>query len=143
MILLIQDLIYHHEEHEEHEKMKFDKLSKKVLGCAIKVHRELGPGLMESTYEHCLARELSISNIKFETQVPLPVCYKGIKLRCGYKLDLLIDEQIIIEIKSVERLLSIHESQLLTYMKLSGISIGLLINFNKKLLKNGIRRFVL
>ena len=123
--------------------MEFDKLSEKVIGCAIEVHRHLGPGLLESTYEQCLARELSINQISFELQCPLPVLYKGIHLDCGYRVDLLIEKQLIIELKAVAELLPVHNAQILTYMKLSNISIGLLINFNEELLKNGINRFVL
>ena len=122
--------------------MKFDDLSNKVIGCAIEVHRNLGPGLLESTYEQCLAYELSLKNIKFKTQVSLPVIYKDIKLDCGYRVDLLVEDKLIIELKSVEELLKIHEAQLLTYLKLSGIKTGLLINFNIELLRDGIKRFV-
>ncbi len=123
--------------------MKLSNLSEQVIGCAIEVHKELGPGLLESTYEQCLARELTLSNVKFEMQIPVPVYYKGIKLNCGYRIDLLIEQQIIVELKSVDKLLSIHMSQLLTYMKLAHISIGILLNFNEKLLKNGIKRLIL
>ena len=123
--------------------MEFDELSNKVIGCALEVHRNLGPGLLESTYEQCLAHELKIANILFKLQCPLPVEYKGIKLDCGYRIDVLIDNSIIIELKSVDKVLPIHQAQLLTYMKLAGISIGLLINFNVKYLKDGIKRMVL
>ncbi|MDZ7725720.1 MAG: GxxExxY protein [candidate division KSB1 bacterium] len=123
--------------------MEFDKLSEKVIGCAIEVHRQLGPGLLESTYEQCLARELSINKISFELQCPLPVLYKGLRLDCGYRVDVLIEKQLIVELKAVSKLLPIHNAQILTYMKLSNISIGLLINFNEELLKAGIQRFVL
>jgi GxxExxY protein len=123
--------------------MNFEKLSNRVIGCAIEVHKELGPGLLESTYEQCLARELSIAEIPFELQVPIPVEYKGIKLDCGYRIDMRVEKRMIIELKSVATLLPIHEAQILTYMKLARISIGLLINFNEQLLKNGIKRFVL
>ncbi len=121
----------------------FDDLSNKVIGCAIEVHRELGPGLLESTYEHCLAHELSLNNIDFRLQHPLPVVYKGVHLDCGYRIDLLINERLIVELKSVDQIKGIHEAQLLTYMKLARIKTGLLVNFNEKLLKNGIKRFVL
>jgi len=107
------------------------------------VHRHLGPGLLESTYEQCLAHELKISGIHFKLQCPLPVEYKGIKLDCGYRIDMLIDDAIIVELKSVDKILPIHQAQLLTYIKLSSISIGLLINFNVKLIKTGIKRMVL
>ncbi len=131
-----------HEVHEGHE-VKFDELSNRVIGCAIEVHRHLGPGLLESTYEQCLARELALAEIAFQAQAPLPVAYKGIKLDCGYRIDLLIERQLIIELKVVEKLLPINEAQILTYMKLANISTGLLINFNVELVKDGIRRFVL
>ena len=120
--------------------MKFDELSNKVLGCAIEVHRELGPGLLESTYEQCLAHELSQLNISFKLQVELPVEYKQIRLDCGYRIDLLVDNRIIVELKSVDQLLKIHEAQVLTYMKLAGVRVGLLINFNVDALRNGIKK---
>ena len=123
--------------------MKFDSLSKQVIGLAIEVHRELGPGLLESTYEKCLMYELRKSNINCINQMQLPVKYKGLTLDCGYRVDLLVDGKLIIELKSVDSLKAIHEAQLLTYMKLADIQTGLLINFNTRLLKHGIRRFVL
>ena len=124
--------------------MEFEKLSNRVIGCAIDVHRVLGPGLLESAYEQCLARELSLAHILFEVQAPLPVEYKGVRLDCGYRIDLFIDKQLIIELKAVEKFLPIHQAQILTYMKLANVSVGLLMNFNVELLKDGgIRRFVL
>ncbi|RMD86029.1 MAG: GxxExxY protein [Calditrichaeota bacterium] len=117
--------------------MEFDELSNKVIGCAIAVHRALGPGLLESTYEQCLARELALANISFEAQVPLPVEYKGVRLDCGYRVDLFVERKLIVELKAVEKLLPIHEAQILTYMKLAKVSVGLLINFNVELLKEG------
>ncbi|MEE4264726.1 MAG: GxxExxY protein [Desulfobacteraceae bacterium] len=123
--------------------MKFDKLSNQIIGCAIEVHKNLGPGLLESTYEQCLAYELKRSNISFKLQHNLPVQYKGIKLDCGYRIDILIDNKVIVELKSVDNILPIHQAQLLTYMKLSGVGIGLLMNFNVKYMKNGIKRMVL
>jgi GxxExxY protein len=123
--------------------MEFDDLSNRVLGCAIEVHRELGPGLLESTYEQCLAYELIQAKIPFKIQQPISVAYKQIKLDCGYRVDLLVDDRLIIELKSVEQLLKIHEAQVLTYMKLANVRIGLLINFNVQMLKKGIKRFVL
>jgi GxxExxY protein len=123
--------------------MKFDKLSNQVIGCALEVHKHLGPGLLESTYEQCLARELTNAGIPFKLQHPLPVKYKSIKLDCGYRVDLFIDKTIIVENKSVDKVLPVHQAQLLTYMKLSGISIGLLLNFNVKYMKHGIKRMVL
>lgn len=123
--------------------MKFDDLSNKVLGCAVEVHRTLGPGLLESTYEQCLARELALSEIPFKLQQAVPVEYKGINLECGYRIDVLVDDKIILELKSVDSLRKVHEAQLLTYMKLSGFKTGLLINFNERILKDGLKRFVL
>ena len=123
--------------------MEFSELSNKVIGCAIEVHRELGPGLLESTYEQCLSQELHLESIRFKTQHPLPVTYKGIQLDCGYRVDLLVEDEIIIELKSVDDLKGIHEAQLLTYMKLSGINQGFLINFNVRFLKQGLKSFIL
>jgi GxxExxY protein len=133
----------HHEEHEGTRRMDFDELSNRVIGCAIEVHRELGPGLLESTYEQCLAHELKLNGISFHLQSPQPVAYKGIRLDCGYRVDVLVEEALILELKSVEAIKGIHEAQLLTYMKLAGVKTGLLINFNVTKLKTGIKRFVL
>ena len=121
--------------------MDRDALTEKIIGCAIEVHRAFGPGLLESAYEHCLARELSLNNIPFRIQVPIPVEYKGANLDCGYRIDVLVGGQVILELKSVERILAIHEAQLLTYMKLANMSVGLLINFNVRRLVDGIKRF--
>ncbi len=107
------------------------------------MHRELGPGLLESTYEQCLAYELNRAGIPFKMQPQLPVKYKEIKLDCGYRIDLFVDDRLIVELKSVEQLMKIHEAQILTYMKLVNVKVGLLINFNVEILKKGIRRFVL
>ena len=123
--------------------MEFDDLSRHVIGCAIEVHRMLGPGLLESTYETCLAHELSLAGIPFATQVQIPVIYKGVKLDCGYRIDMLVDNQLVLELKSVEQLLGIHQAQLLTYLKLAQLPVGLLINFNVTMLKTGIRRLTL
>ena len=121
----------------------FSALSNQVLGCAIEVHRHLGPGLLESTYQNCLAHELALQNIPFKKECPLPVEYKGIRLDCGYRVDILVDNAIILELKSVERVTPVFEAQLLTYMKLSGIPHGFLLNFNVPRLKEGIKSFVL
>ncbi len=118
-------------------------MSHKVIGLAIEVHRGLGPGLLESAYEECLCYELKINDISFRRQVPLPVVYKSIKLDCGYRMDLVVDDKLIVELKTVEKLLPVHEAQLLTYLKLSGLRTGLLMNFNTPVLKDGIRRLVL
>ena len=123
--------------------MKFSALSQRVIGCAIEMHRVLGPGLLESTYEHCLARELSLNNIGFITQHPLPVEYKGVRIDCGYRVDVLIANEIILELKTVQELMPIHEAQLLTYMRLAAIKQGFLINFNVRRLKDGLKSFVL
>ena len=123
--------------------MKFDDLSNKVIGCALRVHRELGPGLLESAYEQCLCYEFTKAGIQFERQKELPVKYQDVMIDCGYRIDILVEGKLIIELKSVESLQRIHEAQLLTYMKLSGCSVGLLINFNSILLRDGIKRMVL
>jgi GxxExxY protein len=123
--------------------MEFDELSRNVIGCAIEVHRNLGPRLLESTYRQCLACELSHADIAFQMEVPLSVRYKGLLLDCDYRIDLLIRRDLIVEIKSVETLLPIHQAQILTYMRLANVSLGLLINFNVTKLQNGIKRFVL
>ena len=123
--------------------MEFDQLSNRVIGCVIEVHRELGPGFLESTYEQCLAHELTLSGIAFRIQHPQPVDYKGIRLDCGYRVDVLVEYALILELKSVEEIKGIHQAQLLTYMKLAGVKTGLLINFNVTMLKTGIKRCVL
>lgn len=123
--------------------MEFDELSNKVIGCALEVHRTLGPGLLESAYEQCLGFELGRASIAYELQKPLPLQYKTVRLDCGYRIDCLVADSLVVEIKAVEALLPIHEAQLLTYMRLSGIHTGLLINFNVTLLKHGIKHFVL
>ncbi len=120
-----------------------DVLTEKVIGLAIEVHRQLGPGLLESAYEECLCLELKEAGVIFRRQVPLPVTYKSIRLDCGYRIDIVIGGQLIVELKTVERLMPIHDAQLLTYMKLSGIRTGLLPNFNSAVLKDGIRRLML
>jgi GxxExxY protein len=116
------------------------ELTQKVIGCAIEVHKQLGPGLLESTYEKCLLHELNLNGITTESQVALPIYYKGVKIEAGYRLDLLVDSELIIELKSVDKLIPVYSAQLLTYMKLSNINKGLLINFNVKKLTDGLRR---
>jgi GxxExxY protein len=123
--------------------MEKDPCTGKIIGCAIEVRSVLGPGLLESTCQKCLARELHLNDISFKQEHPLPVEYKGIKLDCGYRLDILAEDRLIIELKAVEEIKGIHKSQLLTYMKLSGVRTGLLINFNVEKLKEGIHRFVI
>jgi GxxExxY protein len=123
--------------------MDSDSLTGRVIGCAIEVHRHLGPGLLESSYEHCLAYELTQNQIAFLRQHPIPLNYKGIQLDCGYKIDLLVEGQLILELKSIGAIEDIHRAQILTYLKLANIKTGLLINFNVQLLKDGIERFVI
>ncbi|MGB8342651.1 MAG: GxxExxY protein [Chthoniobacterales bacterium] len=123
--------------------MEFDELSQRVIGCAIEVHRTLGPGLLESAYRQCLAHELSLANTPFRMELPLPVEYKGVLLDCGYRMDVLVNGDLLLELKSVEALLPIHQAQILAYMRLAKVPIGLLINFNVLKLANGIKRFVL
>jgi len=119
---------------------ELDSLTGEIIGAAIEVHRNLGPGLLESVYEVCLAYELHLKNLKVERQLQLPIVYKGMKLHCDYRIDLLVEGEVVIEIKSVKELLPVHEAQLLSYLKLRGGGRGLLINFNVPLLKDGIRR---
>jgi GxxExxY protein len=118
------------------------QITGEIIGAAIEVHRELGPGLLESSYEICLARELDLRGISFEFEKPLPLEYKGVRLDCGYRLDLLVAGAVIVEVKSVEKLAPIHDAQLLTYLKLTGVKVGLLINFNVVVLKAGLKRLV-
>ena len=122
---------------------QFSALSHKVIGCAIEVHRALGPGLLESTYQQCLAHELGLAGITFKAEYPIPVDYKGVRLDCGYRIDLFVEDEIILELKSVESLLPIHEAQLLTYLKLARVKQGFLINFNVPVLKEGIRSYIM
>jgi GxxExxY protein len=120
-----------------------EELTEQIIGAAIDVHRELGPGLLESAYEECLCHELHIRGLGFRRQVDLPISYKGLKLDCGYRLDIVVEDSVVIELKSIEQILPIHQAQLLTYLRLSGKKVGLLINFNVSVLKNGIARRVL
>ena len=129
---------------ENTERIKnVNELTETAIGCAIEVHRALGPGLLESAYEICLCRELSLRGTSFERQVAIPVKYKGVKLDCGYRADLIVGGKILVEIKAVDQLAPIHEAQLLSYPKLSGLKVGLLINFNERMLTHGVRRKVL
>ncbi|MGH9602009.1 MAG: GxxExxY protein [Terriglobales bacterium] len=119
------------------------EVTERVIAAAIEVHKHLGPGLLESAYEECLCHELAQRGVPYSRQVPLPVSYKGVKLDCGYVIDLVFEDAVVIELKAVEQILPIHEAQLLTYLRLSGKRVGLLINFNVPLLKRGIVRRVL
>ena len=138
-----------HEEHQEHEgregreeAVDLERLARIVVDAGLKVHRTLGPGLLESAYEHCLARELQIRGLAVRRQVALPIVYEGAKLESGYRLDLVIDDALVIEVKAVEALTRLHEAQVLTYLRLSGHRIGFLMNFNVTLFKQGVRRLV-
>ena len=122
--------------------MEFDKLSNVVIGAAIEVHKILGPGLLEASYQKCLQQELKLNNIPAVAEQPIPLEYKGIALEAGFRIDLLVDNKLIVEIKSVADFHPIHEAQILTYMKLAKIQTAILLNFNVKLLKHGIKRFV-
>lgn len=121
----------------------YKDITGKIVDCAVKVHKELGPGLLESAYEECLYQELLECGVSSIKQVPMPLIYKGRKLDLGYRLDLLVEDKVVIEVKSVESLMPVHTAQLMTYLKLSGCRVGLLINFNVLFLKEGIRRIIL
>ncbi len=123
--------------------MDLNNITEQIIGAAIEVHKVLGPGLMESAYEECLCRELALRGIGVERQLPLPVEYKGVRLDCGYRLDALVEQSVVVEIKSVSSIEPIHEAQLLTYLKMGGWKLGLLINFNVPALKDCIRRRIL
>jgi GxxExxY protein len=120
-----------------------DSLTERIIGFAIEVHRQLGPGLLESAYEECLCFELGQADLRFARQVSLPVVYKSVRLDCGYRLDVVVEDRVILELKAVERLMPVHEAQMLTYMRLSGVEVGLLLNFHSAVLKDGIRRLKL
>ena len=124
------------------DRDKANKLSKEIIGAAIEVHRELGPGLLESAYEECLCHELYLRNVTFERQVLLPLHYKGLDLDCGYRLDILVDNLVIVELKTVDEIAEVHRAQLITYLRLKNLWLGLLINFNVPVLKQGIIRVV-
>jgi GxxExxY protein len=121
----------------------FGGCSESVIGACIEVHRHLGPGLLESAYEQCVAHELTLRGLRFERQRAVPLDYKGMPLECGYRLDFVVEEELIVEIKSVDRLLSVHQAQLLTYLRLTGLETGLLVNFRETVLRNGLRRLTL
>ena len=123
--------------------MPSSALTEEIIGCAIRVHSELGPGLLEATYSTCMSHELALAGIGFEREKVLPVAYRGIFLDCGYRIDLLVASEIVVELKAVDVLVPVHDAQVLTYLKMSGCRLGLLINFNVRLLKDGIRRFAL
>ena len=134
----------HHGDTEARSKLLHEELTEKIIGAAIEVHRALGPGLLESAYEGCLCHELNLRGLAFQRQVPLPVEYKGVKLDCGYRLDLVVQEAVVLELKCVDHILPVHEAQLLTYLKFTGEHVGIIINFNvATLVRGGIVRKVL
>ena len=122
---------------ETRSELLHQELTEQIIGAAIEVHRHLGPGLLESAYEQCLCRELTLRNISFQRQLPLPVEYKGVKLDCGYRIDLLVADAVIVELKCAEKLQPVHDAQLLTYMKLTGKTVGLIFNFYSEVLTRG------
>ncbi len=124
------------------EREELNKITEAIIGAAIEVHKALGPGLLESAYVACLVYELNQRGYKVLTEAPLPLVYKGVQLDCGYRLDLLVNDKVIVEVKSVDRLAAIHDAQIISYLKISGCKVGLLINFNVKMVKDGVRRFV-
>ena len=121
---------------------RLNKVTETIIGAAMTVHRALGPGLLESAYEACILHELTQAGLKVVQQKPLPIIYKGVTLDCGYRLDLMVEDEVIVEIKAIEKLLPIHTAQLISYLKLAGCNVGLLINFNVEVLKHGIQRVV-
>ena len=125
------------------QRVRVNDITKEIIGASIAVHRALGPGLLESAYQQCLCQELVLRRIPFQREVPIPLEYRGIRLECGYRLDLLVANSIVVEVKAIEAIANIHEAQLLTYLRLGGWNVGLLINFNVVVLKDGIRRRVL
>lgn len=124
-------------------KLQHSDVTEQIIGAAIEVHRVLGPGLLESAYEYCLCDELTVRGVRFRRQVELPVNYKGRTLDCGYTMDLVVEDAVIVELKAIEKIAAIHEAQLLTYLRLSGFKVGLLINFNVPILVKGIVRRIL
>ncbi len=119
-----------------------EELTKQIIGGAIEVHKELGPGLLESAYEECLCHELHLRGLKFQRQVSIPITYKQIKLDCGYRADVIVEEKVLIELKAVAEIIPVHEAQLLTYLKITGLKVGLLLNFHVPVMKDGITRRV-
>ena len=121
---------------------RINSLTERIIGCAIEVHKAIGPGLLESAYEECLCFELTESGLRFQRQVPLPVRYKSVNLDCGYRLDLITENEVIVEIKAVERIIGIHEAQLLSYLRMLGKRVGLILNFHSSVMKYGVKRIV-
>ena len=136
-----------HKDHEDHQEARaispgLESIGRQVVDAAIKVHRVLGPGLLESAYEQCLSHELSLRGLRVRRQVVLPVVYEGLRLDAGYRLDMVVDDAVVVEIKAVEALSRLHEAQILTYLRLSGLRLGFLLNFNAVQMRHGLRRFV-
>ncbi len=129
--------------HPQLQQIPINQLTQEIIGAGIAVHRELGPGLLESAYQQCMRQELTLRGIPFRREVPLPLEYRGIRLDAGYRLDLLVADTVVVEVKAIEAIAPIHEAQLLTYLRLGGWNVGLLMNFNVVVLKDGIRRRVL
>ena len=127
---------------EEKTRERLNEISGKIIECSINVHKELGPGMLEGAYEVCLMHELLRAGLKTKSQVTLPIVYQGIRLDAGYRIDLLVEDSVIVELKAIERLLPVHEAQLLSYLRMSDLRLGLLINFNVRLLRDGVRRVV-
>jgi GxxExxY protein len=124
------------------ETQRINRITERIIGCAIELHRTLGPGLLESVYEECTSYEITQEELRIRRQVPLPVIYKGVRLDCGYRMDLVVEDLVVVEFKTVEALLPVHEAQLLSYLKLCGKPVGLLINFHVPVLKDGFKRIV-
>jgi GxxExxY protein len=134
-----------HQEHQGHQELAagLDHLARTVVDSGLKLHKTLGPGLLESAYEHCLAHELQRRGLAVKRQVALPIIYEGLRLEAGYRLDLLVEDAVVVEVKAVDALTRVHDAQILTYLRLSGHPVGLLINFNVELFKQGLKRFAL
>jgi GxxExxY protein len=136
--------VIYHGDTETRSKLLHEDLTEQIIGAAIEVHRALGPGLLESAYEECLCHELNVREIPFRRQVSLPVLYKGVKLDCGYRIDLIVDDRVILELKCTEHILPVHEAQLLSYMKMANVRVGILVNFHvATLVRGGIVRKVI
>ena len=138
-----QSRLYHGDAEATEVAMDVNEVTEQIIGGAIEVHKHLGPGLLESAYEECLCHELNLRGLPFERQRPLPIDYKGVKLDCGYRLDIVVANLVVVEVKAVASILPIHEAQLLSYLKLGGWNLGLLLNFHVPVLKDGIRRKIL
>jgi GxxExxY protein len=134
-----------HEDHKEHEEIdeRTETTARQIVDAGLKIHRTFGPGLLESAYEHCLAHELGLRKVPVRKQVPIPIVYEGLRLNAGFRIDLIVDERVIVEVKAVDVLAPVHKAQVVTYLKLSRLRLGLLINFNVTLFRDGVKRIVL